>query len=257
MMKCALAAAVIGAAAHMPVAAVPADYRLVWGDEFHGSALDPKKWEYRYLGNRDGTNVSKDAVRLDGEGYLVLSTFMRDGRIHVGMIGTQPTFQARYGYFEARIRFQRLQGHHGAFWLQSPVYGKYRDDPARSGAEIDVIEYFGSGRADGGASINIHWNPYSNPSSRKFILGVLRPHADFRVYALHWTAAGYEFFLDGERVFATRDGLSHVCQYLILSLLSSLWERHRLPVNALPDAMVVDYVRVYADPKQRSDCPAS
>lgn len=235
-------------------AAAPQGYGIVWQDEFDGKALDRTKWEYRHLGDREGTQVSKESVSLNGKGHLVLTTFMRDGKIHVGMIGTQPTFQARYGYFETRLKFQKLQGHHGAFWLQSPLYGEYFDDPGRSGVEIDVIEYFGSGRADGGASINIHWNPYSKPTSKKFTLDVLRPEEDFHVYAVHWTSTGYEFFLDGRLVFATRDGLSHTCQYLILSLLSSPWERHRLVLRALPDAMVVDYVRVYAAPAQSSDC---
>jgi beta-glucanase (GH16 family) len=249
----ALAAGMIAAAA---VCAAPPGYRLVFSDEFDGAALDMAKWEHRQLGDREGTQVSKDSVALDGKGNLVLSTMLQNGLLHVGMIGTQRTFQARYGFFEARIRFQRLQGHHGAFWLQSPLYGKHLDDPGRSGAEIDVIEYFGSGRSDGGAAVNVYWNPYPKPKNARMQLAVARPHEEFHVYAVHWTAQGYEFLVDGKPVFSTKEGLSHACQYMILSLLSSPWERRRLPVAALPDAMRVDYVRVYADPGRAGDCPA-
>lgn len=247
---------VVGLAASTACAA-PAGYKLVWSDEFEGHSLDTVKWEYRNLGDRDGAQVSRDAVSLDGKGHVVLTTFMRNALLHVGMIGTQRTFQARYGYFEARIRFQKLQGHHGAFWLQSPQYGKYLDDPGRSGAEIDVIEYFGAGRSDGGAALNIYWNPYSKPDRRGMKLSVSRPHEEFHVYAVDWTPTGYQFFVDGKPVHFTREGLSHACQYMILSLLSSPWERRRLSIAALPDAMLVDYVRVYADPARGRACPAA
>ena len=56
---------------------------------------------------------------------------------------------------EARIKVERLEGHHGSFWLQSPTYGKILDNPGEAGAEIDIIEYFGSGRGDRGSAVNI------------------------------------------------------------------------------------------------------
>ena len=113
---------------------VPKGYRLVWHDEFSGPKLDMKKWAYRELGKREHAVVTKEAVKLDGKGSLHLTTFEKNGTLYTGMIGTQGLFQQKYGYFEARIRFQRLQGHHGAFWLQSPTYGKVLNDPGRSGA---------------------------------------------------------------------------------------------------------------------------
>jgi len=235
-------------------AAAPEGYALAWSDEFDGHALNRARWEYRLPGGREGTVVSPEAAALDGEGHLVLTTFLREGRLHVGMVGTQPTFQARYGYFEARIRFQSLQGHHGAFWLQSPEYGRFPGDPGRSGAEIDVIEYFGAGRDDGGGGMRVYWNPYPSPSAAGVKISIPDAHERFRVYALHWTEQGYRFYIDGELRFETAEGLSHACQYLVLSLLSSPWERGRLATAALPDAMTVDYVRVYARPGPRAPC---
>lgn len=248
------AAAVLLAAAHPLALAAPEGYRLVWSDEFEGAELDARKWEYRQPGNREGTLVAKQAVRLDGQGHLVLTTSESDGVLRVGMVGTQATYQARYGYFEARIRFQKLQGHHGAFWLQSPAYGRHVDDPGRSGAEIDVIEYFGARRWDGGGAVHVYWNPYPTPKSAGRRVFIPDAHERFRVYALQWTPAEYRFFVDGALVFSTREGLSHACQYVILSLLSSPWERARLPRAALPDSMFVDYVRVYAEPTQPAAC---
>ena len=245
---------------------VPKGYQLVWSDEFNGKTLDTKKWLYRYLGKRESAVIAKEAVTLDGKGFLNLMTFKKDNTIHSGIIGTQGLFEQKYGYFESRIKFERMQGHHGAFWLQSPNYGKVLDDPGKSGAEIDIIEYFGAGRKDRGAGINIYWNPYKPKAVRAGpakidldpILGkaakpgdpVKELSDDFHTYALLWTSKEYVFSIDGNEVYRTTEGLSHQPQYIVLSLLCSDWERKRLDDSKLPEAMVVDYVRVYSDAKK-------
>lgn len=242
-----------------PAFKLPAGYKLAWSDEFDGEELDLNKWKCRYLGKRGNTTVSKEAISLDGKGRLLLTTRQTGEELLVGMIGTQETFRQRYGYFECRMKFEMLQGRHGAFWLQSPNYGKFVDDPGKSGAEIDVIEFFGAGRSDRGASITVHWNPYPNTTKVSVkpeltaILGAQRGRTprrelcdDYHVYGLLWTEKEYVVSIDGKEMFRTSQGLSHVEQYIILSLLSSDWERDRLDLEKLPDAMIVDYVRVYA-----------
>lgn len=235
---------------------VPQGYRLIWNDEFNGRTLDPRKWQYRLLGKRESAVIAKECVSLDGNGQLHLTTHKVNDVIHTGMIGTQGLFQQRYGYFEARIKFQKMQGHHGAFWLQSPTYGKVIDDPGQSGAEIDIIEFFGSGRSDRGARVNVYWNPYKpKPKQAKPERIDLDPilsspgaelSDDFHIYALTWTDKEYVFSIDGRKIYRTADGLSHQPEYVVLSLLCSDWERMRLDDSRLPEGMSVDYVRVYA-----------
>ena len=61
-----------------------------------------------------------------------------------GHISTDGRFDFRWGFAAARIKFPRSQGQHGSFWMQpSP-------NETTTGAEIDVVEYFGDGRKDGG-----------------------------------------------------------------------------------------------------------
>ena len=45
------------------------------------------------------------------------------------------------------MKFQSGRGQHGSFWMQRA---------APNSAEIDVAEYFGDGRADGGISNFVH-----------------------------------------------------------------------------------------------------
>ena len=52
----------------------------------------------------------------------------------------------------ARIKFHRLRGQHGAFWMQ-PLEAMY---PGGTGHEIDVIEYFGDNHNRAGLTTFIH-----------------------------------------------------------------------------------------------------
>ncbi|MHC5063329.1 MAG: glycoside hydrolase family 16 protein [Planctomycetota bacterium] len=238
-------------------------YTLVWHDEFDGQEVDQMKWSTRQADKLHGAGwIREDCAKLDGEGHLILTarsapSSSEDSTIETGMIGSQGKFEQRYGYFEARIRFHQHPGHHGAFWLQSPTYGKITDDPGASGAEIDIIEYFGAGRS---LSQNLHWNAYGSEDKKQVGQRLELPAAgqgvsgDFHVYALEWTPEYYAFYMDGVETWRTNEALSHRSQYLILSMLCSDWELRNLTEHRLPDAMQVDYVRVFAaDPPSKTN----
>ncbi|MBN2446023.1 MAG: right-handed parallel beta-helix repeat-containing protein, partial [Phycisphaerae bacterium] len=116
------------------------DYALVWRDEFDGPAgtpPNPDKWTPRQLGpRRDAINV-EGAVRLDGQGHLLITTTRHESatsqpvatqraepEYHTGMISTAGKFEPTFGYFECRYRTQTQPGHWSAFWLQSSTMGK-------------------------------------------------------------------------------------------------------------------------------------
>ena len=115
-------------------------YELVWEDRFDGDRLDPNKWEVRGVGSRALGFVSPEAVKVEA-GVLKLSAFRKDGRILIGAIGTQNHFLTKYGFFECRAQLQKSPGVWAAFWIQSPEISK-GEDPARFGAEIDIMEFF-------------------------------------------------------------------------------------------------------------------
>lgn len=232
---------------------VPDGYRFVFGDEFEEVALNEDRWQYRYLhlASYGAGILSKEAVIQSGDGLLHLVTSYEDSQFLTGMIQSVDEFQ--YGYFEARIQFQALQGHHGAFWLQSPLYGQYLDDPARSGAEINIIEFFGNGRTATDSKQNVYWNEYSSidlqeRSNELFYRDQYGEELseNFRVFSLLWTPDEYVFLIDGVETWRVSEGISQVSQYLVLSLTTSEWENPRLEVDQLPNKMTIDYVRVYS-----------
>ena len=162
------------------------------------------------------------------------------------MIGTaeaSPGFSATYGVFAARVKFQKGQGQHGAFWLQGP---------SPRGAEIDVAEYFGEGRPDGGLGSYVHYtdrfgklHTSGGTRSVKGILGAGRtPASGWHVYSVEWSPSGYIFRMDGIPTFATnKPFVATAREGMILSLLSSDWELPALKSTASP--MQVDWVRAW------------
>ena len=249
-------------AAAVPVAtraAAPARWRQVWSDEFNGTEIDPSKWQPRLqsrMGRRLCASPAEDRVAVR-DGAAVLSVRRAgpkaadcpDGVWDNAMIGTGeavPGFEGTYGMFAARVHFQEAQGMHGSFWMQGPQ---------GAGAEIDVAEYFGDGRADGGLSSFVHYTSSDDVLSSSGgvrskanisrIIGDGRTPADgWHVYSMEWTPELYVFRVDGVATFRTRKPLVvRAPEYLILSLLTSDYELPRL--SRPRSTMKVDWVRVW------------
>lgn len=219
------------------------EYKLVWTDEFKGKELDMEKWEYRSLGpRRDAINV-KDTVSLDGKGHLVLTTKRVDDKYHTAMIGTKDKFETKFGYFECRVKFQKQIGHWSAFWLQSPTVGKV-GDPKENGTEIDIFEYLPNKKDT--IHINLHWDGYGEHHKHA---GSKYKQSDldegFHVIGLEWTPNEYVFYVDGKEAWRTNKAVSHVKQYIILSLEVGEWAGD-ISQAELPDSIYFDYMRVYS-----------
>ena len=136
-------------------------FKLVWHDEFDGTALDTTKWCYRtnfwgrsapwYAGPEDNAVCIKD-------GFAHLKIIEKDGQLKSPQLQTggllwdipqerhgiwlfpprEPAkFLKKYGYFECRCRLQKHPGWWSAFWMQAPANGA-TTDPAISGIEHDM-----------------------------------------------------------------------------------------------------------------------
>jgi len=222
-------------------------YRLVWSDEFEGTALDMQKWGYRGLGpRRDGINA-KETVSLDGKGHLVLETRCVGDEYHTAMIGTQDTFDTAFGYFETRVQLQKEVGHWSAFWLQTPAMGEDIGNPAVAGTEIDIFEYlhnFGDRVVH-----NLHWDGYGDDHKHAGGEATIPGLAQgWHTFGLLWTEKEYVFYVDGIETWRTSEGLSKRPEYIILSLEVGEWAGD-IAKASLPDSLLVDYVRVYQSPR--------
>lgn len=235
---------------------------LVWRDEFDSETGYRASWRTRlqeYGGGRKCAKPDPAMARLRA-GFVRLTVARDDptptttcpyGTFKNAMIATRAdgftSFEARYGTFAARLRFQSARGQHGAFWLQGPSV---------TGAELDVAEYYGDGRPDGGLSAGVHHTVGSKvstsggvyPAGERVLGPGQTPSNGFHVYAVTWTPEGYVFRVDGRVVLRTDEPhVSDADEFLVLSLLTSDWELGAFDL-ANPRrgaAMDVDWVRAW------------
>ena len=217
-------------------------YEVVWEDHFEGTDLDKKKWQHRGVGpRRIGFNDSSMVKVKDG--YLHLSYDIQGDSVLGCAIGTGNTYLTTYGYFECRAKLQSSNGPWAAFWMQSPQVSK-GEDPAKFGAEIDIFEYFKGLGADT-LTHCVHWaygpNMKSHPRMDSYLEGLSK---GFHTFALEWTPEKYAFYIDGLKFHETSEGLSHIDQYMILSMEFPA-KLEGLKQAYAPDTFLVDYVKVY------------
>ena len=254
----------VGSSAQVVSAGVRTD---VWGtpilsDDFSGTVL-AAPWDHRIQGyevpSRRCSRTDASATRVAGR-VLELSviddparddacTFVDSKGVQQstsyrlnGHVGTQGRFAYKYGVAAARIRFQEARGQHGAFWMQAPV--------PDSGAEIDVVEWFGADSSGLGSGV---WT-YSGGVQTRAAGGTIANQAaygsdwsgTYHVFSVEWTPTEYVFRIDGRETLRTTAGVSQTEEYLILSLLVANFEATRLPSpESLPQTMSVDWVRVW------------
>ncbi len=243
---CLMLAAASGAPAADPQEKLPAPpegkaWKLIWSDEFDGTKLDESKWEVPEGPRRDGF-WSRKAISLDGSGNLVISALKDGDKFLDGCVRTRGKYERAFGYFVARIKFQKQEGHWSAFWMYTPSVGKIGDD-GRDGTEIDIME---KPSLDDQMNHALHWDGYGKEhksEAHKFgVPGIMEGYHDF---ALWWTPQEYVFYVDGKETWRTRAG--GVCQvpvYLKLSDEIGNWAGD-IKKAKLPDQFLVDYVRVY------------
>jgi len=226
----------------LPSAPAGQTWKLVWQDEFDGDKLDATKWTPRPDGKRKGGWWSQEAVGLDGKGNLVIKTFMDSDKPTDGCITTQGKFEHSFGYYVARIQLQSQLGHWSAFWITGPGVGKVGDD-ARDGCEIDIME---KPWLDERVQHTFHWDGYGKEHKTEGKVAKVPGVMDgFHTFGLWWKSDEYVFYVDGKETWRSKaGGVCQVPEYMKLSDEIGDWAGD-IKKAELPDAFLVDYVRVY------------
>ena len=218
-------------------------YKLVWNDEFDGNQLDTTKWKVRGIGPRAIAYVSPHAVKVE-EGLLKLFALNENDTLFGSAVGTQGLFMARYGWYECRAQVQKSPGGvWAAFWIQSTEIAK-GEDPAKFGAEIDIMECFRK-LGDDIVSHNVHWAYGPNQQSTRGYQSYLKGVGEgFHTFALEWLPDRYIFYIDGLKFYEITKGISQIEEYLILGMEYPN-NREEIAKSIFPDVFLVDYIRVY------------
>ncbi|HPD13506.1 MAG TPA: glycoside hydrolase family 16 protein [Planctomycetota bacterium] len=227
----------------LPPAPEGQTWKLVWHDEFEGDKVDESKWEVTDCPRRAG-RWSPKAVALDGKGSLVIRTLKEGDTYLDGCVRTRGKFEHAFGYYVARIRLQRQQGHWSAFWMFGSGVTTVGNE-GMDGTEIDIME---KPWLDDRVQHTLHWDGYGKDHKSKGHVsrnpGIME---GWHTYGLLWTPDEYVFYVDGQETWRTNAG--GVCQVPLYLKLSDEVELKgwagELAKAKLPDEFLTDYVRVY------------
>ena len=259
-------------AAHAP-SLLPTNrkFKLVWHDEFDGTALDETKWSYRtnfwgrlahwFAKPEDGcVEVTNGVVRLrvrklpNGQfvspqlqtGEIMWDVPNLENTTGFWSLGKRmkPKFAHRYGYYECRCRLQQLPGWWSAFWMQTEMQGACLD-AGLAGIEQDIMESFDPGEV---IVASFHYDGYG-PDYKSFHIpaaydeepkyeGKLSLDVDktaYHTFGLLWESDGYSVYVDGR--FRGRNGkaVSHIPEFLLISTECKNYRKNRMTGPADPD----------------------
>jgi beta-glucanase (GH16 family) len=246
----------------------------VWSDEFDGPAgatFDRTRWAPdgggTGFGNqeREFYTTRPENIALDGQGHLVFTALAETPsaafqcwygpcRYTSARLKTIGLFAQTYGRFEARIHIPRGQGIWPAFWM----LGANVDQVGwpRSG-EIDIMENIGKEPAT--VHGTLHGPGYSGSGGISGISTIASGAFadDFHVFTVSWEASEIRWYVDGRLYHRIRpatlpSGTAWVFDhpfFLLLNLaVGGAWPGDPDGTTTFPQAMIVDYVRVYRDP---------
>jgi len=255
-----------------------ADAQIIFADEFDGTSLDTTKWDLCPEIDRQGHSSWRDDMVFLKDGLLHLKfardsgigaiktkdtalaeTWIRSGAIRTQTKDSKIIFSNIFGYYEARIKFPKVGGTWGAFWLMSPTQRIISED-GRNGTEIDIVETIGN--HDGKYNAALHWNGYGE--HHKFVTSNAagsKPvnifDEEFHTFALDWSPEEYVFYVDGQEFWRVDGGprfknssINQNPNYIKLTVESGVpgWVGD-IPKDFTEGEMLVDYVRVYNQPR--------
>lgn len=239
----------------------------IFADEFNGTALDLAKWEVMVgdgcsyglcgWGNNElqsyqaaNATVANGLLTITAKKERVGSKAYTSARLRTLNLGGQWT----HGRFEARIKTVNGKGLWPAFWMLPKTTVSW---PASG--EIDIQESTGQR-----AMFNygtLHYGPSNSAHQQLSTPIYTQPGtlaSDFHTYAVEWSANQISWYLDNV-LYATRTPadmanpadwtFENYAYYLILNLAVGGNLGGPVDDSALPQALQVDWVRVYGTPQ--------
>ena len=273
-LACAAQVLVISAGTRSATAATgPTAWSLSWSDEFNAAANtrpDSSRWGYDLGGGGFGNAERQyytdrpENVSSDGTGNLAItarketlagsSCWYGTCQYTSGRVLTKNKFTQRYGRFESRMKLPAGQGVWPAFWMQGDDSGSAGTAwPGRG--ELDIMENVGYEPSSVHGSL--HGPGYSGGSaiSKGFSLPGGAKFSDaFHTFSIEWAPNEVRWYVD-DVLYQTRTPadlpagtpwvFDHPFYILMNFAVGGQWPGDPSASTAFPQALLVDYVRVY------------
>lgn len=252
----------------------PANARLVWHDEFNGTALDTAKWEYDTSRNKEGWfNGEKQYYSAGGHNLQVANGLLTIEARHEKLDpssnpdwGGQEYTSAKifskgqgwtYGFYEVRAKLPCAPGTWPAIWMLPVHMQKWPDD-----GEIDIMEQVGAEPNLIYASLHTKLFNHILKTQRSSQKLVPTSCSAFHVYQLDWRPRSITIGVDGHGILKVLDNVPggkgawpfFTPYKMILNLaIGGDWAAAKgIDDSAMPQRMEVDYVRVWQKSRGRS-----
>jgi beta-glucanase (GH16 family) len=247
----------------------PPNARLVWHDEFDGSALDLHKWKYDTARNKVGWfNGERQYYSAGRNLYVaggVLTIEARHEKLDPKLFpdwGGQEYTSAKifstgagwtYGFYEVRAKLPCAPGTWPAIWMLPVDMKKWPDD-----GEIDIMEQVGAEPNLVYATLHTKLFNHLLKTQRSAQKLVPTSCSAFHTYQLDWRPDSITIGVDGHGILRVRNdqpGGKGAWPFdapfkMILNLaIGGPWaEQKGIDNAAMPQRLMVDYVRVWQAP---------
>jgi beta-glucanase (GH16 family) len=233
-----------------PVSTAPANYTLIWSDEFNGTAIDASKWTME-TGNLNVNNEKEyyqaaNATVTNGNLVITAKKESVGGQPYTSArMNTLNKFSAQYGRIEARIKLPLGAGLWPAFWMMGANINSVSWPNC---GEIDIMEHV---NADSTIYGTMHWN--GGNGHVQYGLNTKTSAGDYHVYAVEWDAQSIRWYVDST-LYVTGNITNNVNNtgafqlpfFILLNMaVAGDFPGQTVDETKLPANMYVDYVRVY------------
>lgn len=240
----------------------PADWELVWSDEFDGKELDRAKWKHETGGHGFGNNELQfytdraENAFVEGGALVIRAQAEKFQNRNYTSAKLQSKAAWTYGRYEFKAKLPKGKGVWPAIWMMPSDMKKYGGWPECG--EIDIVEQLGHepNRVYG----TLHFgNPHAaagKGASVQLKQGSLTD--DWHEYVLEWFPGEMRWFVDGELYQVQNDWFTSGGGkppfpapydrdfYLQLNVaIGGGWPGNPDASTVLPQALKLDYVRVY------------
>jgi beta-glucanase (GH16 family) len=236
-----------------------ANLKSVWADEFDGTSLNEKFWNYE-LGNNNGWGnnelqfYKKENTSIK-DGYLILEAKPENtgGQNYTSSrLTTQNKLNVKYGRIDIRAALPKGQGIWPALWMLGKNIPQVSWPKC---GEIDVMEMIGgdaTGR-DNTVYGTAHWDNNGQHAqfggNTKLNAGIF--NGEFHVFSIVWDERKIVWYLDDKQyhvIDTTPAGLSEFQEeyFFIINLaVGGNWPGRPNGTTIFPQYLVVDYIRVF------------
>lgn len=248
----------------------PAEYELVWSDEFDQKAntLDDSKWSYDLgygnegWGNDEWQLYTDDSVNIKVEdGNMVITAVWdstqfsepgkRDGSVTSARVNTKNKFSMKYGKIQARIKPPTGTGMWPAFWMLGNDFDVIGWPYC---GEIDIMEISPFIYNDKTTMFTLHWwddidSTYASYGTTKQFDVSLSD--DYHIYEVEW---------DEQRIIGKVDGITYFVKVIEQGAMDEYFRKFIIILDVAvggnlggapdqttqwPERMYVDWIRAY------------